>query len=55
MYFDFILTNSVVSDATFHLRLHCLLKYPFRGFGSTKELIENLICLKRVKFGSFKG
>ena len=31
------LTNSVDADyAAFDLGLHCLSKYPFKGFGSTK-------------------
>ena len=39
---DFVLANSADPDemphyAAFHLGLHCLLKYPFRGFRSTKE------------------
>ena len=38
---DFVLTNSANPDeikhnAAFHLGLHCLLKYLFRGFWPTK-------------------
>ena len=33
---DFIVAYSADPDATFHLGLHCLLKYSFRGFWSTK-------------------
>ena len=38
----FTLTNSVVPDemppyVKFHLGLHCLQKYPFRGFQNTKD------------------
>ena len=38
---DFVLVISADSDemphyVTFHLGLHCLSKYPFRGFWSTK-------------------
>ena len=41
---NFILANSADPDerlhyAAFHLGLHCLLKYPFRGFWSKKGLI----------------
>ena len=40
---NFVLANSVDADemshdATFHLGLHCLPKYPFRGF-----------CIQRIK------
>ena len=39
--FILILANSVdpdemQHDAAFHLGLHCLLQYPFRGFKCTK-------------------
>ena len=39
------LTNSVDPDempqyAAFHLGLHCLLKYPFRGFPFTKGYVS---------------
>ena len=38
---DFVLANSADPDemlhyAAFHLGLHCLPKYPFRGFWSSK-------------------
>ena len=38
---DFVLVNSADPDemphyVAFHLGLHCLSKYPFRGFWSTK-------------------
>ena len=38
---DFVLVNSANPDemphyVAFHLGLHCLSKYPFRGFWSTK-------------------
>ena len=44
---NFVLVNSADPDemllyAAFHLGLHCLLKYPFRGFQSTKGL--NIAC-----------
>ena len=40
---DFVLANNADPDemlhyAAFHLGLHCLLKYPFWGFWSTKRL-----------------
>ena len=38
LYINFVLADSADSDddAAFHLGLHCLPKYPFRGFQSTK-------------------
>ena len=39
---NFVLANSVDPDemphyAAFHLGLHCLSKYPIRGFGSSED------------------
>ena len=52
--FVLILANSADPDemhlyAAFHLGLHCLPKYPFRGFLYTKELpIDWLISKQRL-------
>ena len=49
----FFFLNSVDSDemphyAAFHLGLHCLLKYPFRGFPYTKVKIIGVVWGKPV-------
>ena len=49
---DFVLaansedTDEMPNDAAFHQGLHCLQKYLFRGFHSSKRLTANWILLQ---------